>query len=310
MDKKISVILVNYNGKEYNDKCIRSILNSTVQEKLEIVVVDNASTDGSLEELKQSWKEHEKVHILPLDANYGFSKANNEGIRWASEHNIEYFFLLNNDTEIEPDAIEKIYRLHEQTKGIIVPKVLYAEKKEIIWCAGGEFSPIVKKAVQRGLNQQDKGQFSKNAECHFANGCALFLSKDIVKKIGYLDERFFLYYEDTEYSMRAVHHGISIWYCADAVVYHKVNGSTKGNAKPANAYYIARNWLLCNSQHMNKGKKKILYIIFLLYYGCNRFAWHMIWFCSGKTKMCTAQLQGIMDYRRKRWGKYESHEKR
>lgn len=308
MDKTISVILVNYNGKEYNDKCIRSILNSTVREQLEIVVVDNASTDGSLEELERSWRENEKVHILPLDANYGFSKANNEGIRWASEHNIEYFFLLNNDTEIESDTIEKIYRLHKQTKGIVVPKVLYADRKEIIWCAGGEFSPVVKKAVQRGIDQQDKGQFAKNTECQFANGCALFLSKDIIEKTGYLDERFFLYYEDTEYSMRARGQGVSIWYCADAKVYHKVNGSTRGNEKSANAYYISRNWLLCNSLHL-KREKQISYLVFLLYYACNRLAWAVIWFLTGKRKMCTAQMRGIIDYRRKRWGKYESHEK-
>lgn len=305
MEKKIIVILVNYNGKEYNDKCIKSILNSTISEQIQIVVVDNASTDGSLEELEATWKEDDKVHILSLNQNYGFSKANNEGISWALKQDIEYFLLLNNDTEIEPDTIEQMYKLHLQTKGMIVPKVLYADRREIIWCAGGEFTPIVKKAVQRGLNQQDKGQFAENVECQFANGCALFLSKDIVDKIGYLDERFFLYYEDTEYSMRAAEAGISIWYCADAVVYHKVNGSTKGNEKPANAYYISRNWLLCNSCHMGHKKVNVCYVTFLLYFLLNRMAWMVIWFVQGKKKMCVAQMQGIRDYRKRKWGKYE-----
>lgn len=250
MEKEIGVILVNYNGKEYNDKCIASILRSTISERVQVVVVDNASTDGSLAMLQKTWEADEQVTILELDKNYGFSKANNEGIRIAMEQGMKYFLLLNNDTEIEPDAIEHMLVRQQERGAIVVPKILYADKRDVIWCAGGNFSSVIKKPVQRGLNQVDKGQFDSSGECQFANGCALFLSKEIIEKNGFLDERFFLYYEDTEYSMRAKENGIKIWYCADAVVYHKVNGSTKGNEKPANAYYITRNWLLCNSLHM------------------------------------------------------------
>ena len=244
MKKKISVILVNYNGKEYNDKCIASILDSTISEQIQVVVVDNASTDDSLSMLYKNWESHEQVTILTLDKNYGFSKANNEGIRIAMEQGMEYFLLLNNDTEIKPDTIEHMLSCQQEKKAIVVPKVLYADKRDTIWCAGGNFSPIVRKAIQRGLNQIDKGQFDVSGECQFANGCVLLLSKEIINKIGFLDERFFLYYEDTEYSMRATEKGIKIWYCAEADVYNKVNGSTKGNAKPPNSYYISRNWLL------------------------------------------------------------------
>ncbi len=304
MEEKISVILVNYNGKEYNDKCISSILDSTIRRQIQIVVVDNASTDDSLELLKKNWGSHEQVKILSLDENYGFSKANNEGIRWSLEQGIEYFLLLNNDTEIQPDAIEKMIHYQKEKNGIIVPKILYSDRRDTIWCAGGSFTPILRKAVQRGFNQTDKRQFDVSVECQFANGCALFLSKEVVGKIGYLDERFFLYYEDVEYSMRAEKKGIGIWYCAEAVVFHKVNGSTKGNEKPANAYYITRNWLLCNSlyfrgrQHWN-GK----FYVFFLYFFCNRLAWMLIWFLQGKREMCRAQVRGIRDFFREKWGK-------
>lgn len=307
MEKKISVILVNYNGKEYNDKCIASILDSTISHQIQIVVVDNASTDDSLELLKENWGCHERVKILSLDRNYGFSKANNEGIRLAMKQGMEYFLLLNNDTEIEPDTIERMLSCQQEKKAIVVPKVLYADKRDTIWCAGGNFSPIVRKSIQRGLNQIDKGQFHISEECQFANGCALLLSKEIINKIGFLDERFFLYYEDTEYSMRAAENGIKIWYCAEAVVYHKVNGSTKGNEKPANAYYISRNWLLCNSLHLSgrhgrNGKD----FLFFLYFMCNRAAWMMIWFLQGRRDMCAAETEGIRDFFHKKWGKMES----
>lgn len=306
MEKEISIILVNYNGKEYNDQCIASILDSTVANKIQVVVVDNASTDGSLSALVARWDLDERVHILTLDANYGFSKANNEGIRWSIGQGIEYFLLLNNDTEIEPNAIERMLDYHFQTKDIVVPKVLYADRRDTIWCAGGDFTPVIRKAVQRGLNKKDAGQYDRSGTCGFANGCAMLLSKETVDKIGLLDERFFLYYEDTEYSMRALAGGVGIGYCADAVVYHKVNGSTKGNEKPANAYYITRNWLLCNRLHRkDKNCPKGWYIVFLIYFICNRFAWLLIWLVTGKRGMCVGLLKGVRDFCKEKWGKYE-----
>ena len=153
MEEKISVVLVNYNGRVYNDKCIISVLNSTIGQQLEVVVVDNASTDGSLKELERRWGAEWQVHILPLSKNYGFSKANNEGIKWALARGGKYFLLLNNDTEVGTDAIEQIFNCYRRTKGIVVPKVLYADKPEVIWCAGGSFSSLIQKPVQRVLNE-------------------------------------------------------------------------------------------------------------------------------------------------------------
>lgn len=300
MEKKISVILVNYNGEKYNDACIESVLRSTVRDQIQIVVVDNASTDGSLPALRNKWESDRQVHILALDDNYGFSKANNEGIRWSIENGMEHYLLLNNDTEVEPDTIEQMILCGRGEKSIVVPKVLYADRRNVIWCAGGEFTPVIRKAVQTGLNQKDEGQFSASGKCRFANGCALYLTKEIIDRTGYLDERFFLYYEDTEYSMRAAETGVTIRYCADAAVYHKVNGSTGGNANTASAYYITRNWLLCNSLHMCK----LRFLLFLFYFACNRSAWLLIWFFQGKSEMCMALLQGIRDFRKKKWGKY------
>lgn len=301
MEEKLSVILVNYNGKAYNDKCIKSIFRSRIREELEIVIVDNASKDNSLTELKRNWGNDKRIHILPLDRNYGFSKANNEGIKWALNGGSKYFLLLNNDTEIESDTIEKMLSDYKMTKSIVVPKVLYADRRDVIWCAGGSFSGIIKKARQRGLNEADKGQFDESGFCDFANGCCMLLSDKIIEKSGFLDERFFLYYEDTEYSLRAKEKDISIRYCAKAKVYHKVNGSTRGNEKPDNAYYITRNWLLCNKMHMGKGR----FSMFCLYFLLNRLAWAVIWCIQGKKDMAREIYRGIKDFRNGRYGKYE-----
>lgn len=298
MTEKIAVILVNFNGKKYNKTCIESILNSTVREKITIVVVDNASTDGSLEELRQYEAENPQLHLIQLDDNYGFSKGNNEGIRWAMEQGCDYFLLLNNDTEILPDAIEKLLVYQKENGGIVVPKILYADSPDVIWFAGGKFTKIIKKPVQIGLNQKDIGQYDRNRVCDFANGCCMLLDRQVIQTLGYLDERFFLYYEDTEYSFRAGRRGIVIWYCADAVIYHKVNGSTKGNERPASVYYITRNWLVCNRTYL-----KSRFPVFLVYFMCNRAAWALIWLIQGKPEMIRAELRGISDYYRKNYGR-------
>lgn len=289
--EQICVVLVNYNGKEYNDKCIDSILNSTIADKIQIVVVDNASSDGSAESLYEKWGGDHRVHIIELDENVGFAKANNVGIRWAMKNRIAHYLLLNNDTEVEPDAIERMWRCHEEYACIVTPKILYADKRNVLWCAGGKFSPIIMKPVQIGENQENSEKYNGDYECDFANGCAVFLDEQILKKTGLLDESFFLYYEDTEFSMRARKCGVGIRYCAGAIVYHKVNGSTKGNQNYRNVYYITRNWLIYAKKHL--GKKLI---IFWIYFLLNRLAWCVIWMMAGRFQMCRATFMGIKDY--------------
>lgn len=303
MNNQIGVILVNYNGKQYNDKCIESILKSTIKERIQVIIVDNSSTDGSLEELREFWGENPQIRIISLEKNYGFSKANNEGMKAALAQGIQTFLLLNNDTEVKSDTIEKMVRDQEQTKAIVVSKIYYADKSEIIWCAGGDFTKIICKAVHLGQGQHDGSEFCTSQYCRFANGCSLMLTKEIIDKIGFLDERFFLYYEDTEYSLRAAKKGISIWYCADAVVYHKVNGSTMGAQSPLCAYYISRNWLVCNKQYLGRR-----YPIFLLYYILNRSVLSLIWLIQGKSRLVVAIWRGVLDYCKGRLGKTEYYE--
>ena len=290
--KSISIILVNYNGKKYNDKCIESILKSTIASQLQIVIVDNASTDGSLKLLQDNWGKNSQITIISLDKNYGFSEANNVGIRWAEKNGSDYFLILNNDTEIAKDAVEKMLDAYQKTGAMIVPKIVYADQPDTIWYAGGQFSKIIWKPLPRGMNQKDIGQYDCSRQCSFANGCSIFMSKKIIQQLGLLDEKFFLYYEDTEYSLRARESQVAVWYCAEATVFHKVNGATMGNDRPDSAYYIARNWLICNRKWMNKGR----FTLFLCYFIPNRITWMIIWLISGRVNNIISTIEGIRDY--------------
>lgn len=291
MKEKICVILVNYNGREYNEKCIQSIFANNCHGEISILVIDNASTDDSLADLNKLIEIYKNFHIICMEKNVGFAKANNLGIKWALEHGYEYIMLLNNDTEIEPQTIEKMLELQKRTGNIIVPKIFYADKPEVIWYAGGVLSPIIMKPKHRGAEKVDKGQYDDKMECTFANGCCILLTREIISRVGVLDERFFLYYEDTEYSIRAKKHGIGISFCKEAIVYHKVNGSTKGNLNSDNAYYISRNWLICNKQHM-----QLRFFVFYLYFILNRLCWSIIWLVRGNRDMIRAAWRGVRDF--------------
>lgn len=299
MEEKISIILVNYNGLQYNDACIESLLGSTFCGGLQIVVVDNASTDASYAELEERWGQHPQITLLQTGENCGFAGGNNIGIRKALESEPDYIMLLNNDTVVEADAIEEMVKLQKQQGGIVTAKIKYADQPDVIWSAGGEFSGMIWKSSHTGLNQKDGAAYEQDRRCSFTNGCCMLMSRTVFEKLGYLDERFFLYYEDNEYSLRAKVRQIPIRYCHRAVVYHKVNGATKGNENAVNVFYITRNWLLCSRTYMGA----LRFGLFRLYFFCNRAAWVCIWAAQGRWDCVRAVREGFRAFRQKSWGR-------
>lgn len=296
---KLAVILVNYNGKNYNEACIESVRANRTDGEVRIIVVDNASTDGSLQALRERYGEEEQIELVELDDNYGFSRANNVGIRSAMAWGADAVLLLNNDTEIGETMLSELLactRRHPDS--MIVPKIYYSDDRERIWSAGGSVSPVVQKVRHIGLDEEDRGQYDEERRTFFATGCCLFLPVQVIGRAGVLDERFFLYYEDTEYSFRLGELGIDIYYCPKAVMYHKVGASSKGADSPLCAYYIARNWLLCS--RLRQGRR---YPIFLAYYVVNRAACCLLWLLRGKGALVKATWLGIRDFHRGKFGR-------
>lgn len=298
---RVSVILVNYNGLPYNDTCIMSVLESEWDGELDIYVVDNGSTDGSMEAMEERWGKDPRLSFLYMGENLGFSAANNAGIRKALQNGSDYIMLLNNDTSVEKTMIRDLAQAQKKHGNCItVPKIFYYDRPGMIWSAGGGLSKIVKKPFSFGENQNDSPEFDSEKKCANGNGCCLFLDREVMEKVGYLDESFFLYYEDTEFCMRAGECGVDIIYVPTARMYHKVNGSTKGNDNPACVYYITRNWLMCHKKRLGRGN----YFVFWFYFMLNRGAWIMIWLLQGKKEQVKAVFRGIADFYRGRIGKY------
>lgn len=296
---KLAVILVNYNGKKYNTACIESILANVGMEELKIVVVDNASQDASMRLLEEQYAKDGRLEFIRLDDNYGFSRANNEGISRAKAWGADAVVLLNNDTEIASDMLSRLWECAGRHPGcMIAPKIYYGDDRKRIWSAGGSVSPIIKKVRHIGLDEADEGQYDRETEIRFATGCCLWIPMSVIDEAGTLDERFFLYYEDTEYSFRLCKLGIPTYYCPKAVMYHKVGASTKGADSPLCAYYIARNWLLCS--RLQLGRR---YPVFLLYYVINRTVCCLLWLLRGKGALVRATWLGVRDFHRGRFGR-------
>ncbi|MDE7187840.1 MAG: glycosyltransferase family 2 protein, partial [Lachnospiraceae bacterium] len=159
---RIAVILVNYNGKQYNEACIEALLAQKHFGKeaytIKIYVVDNASRDGSMQIIQERYGGDGRIETIFLDDNYGFSYANNVGIRRAGEWGADYVLLLNNDTEVEEDMLAQLMSCAgRHPDSVIAPKICYSDRRSVLWSAGGAVSPVIRKVRHIGLDQEDKG---------------------------------------------------------------------------------------------------------------------------------------------------------
>ncbi len=231
--KKISVIVVNYNGKNLLKCCLESIYNQSLR-NIEIILVDNASKDGSVEYVSMAFPD---VKIVPLPANVGFAGANVEGLKHACG---DYIMLLNNDAEVDKDCLRNLYAAMEADPetGIAATKMVVSGK-DVIDSAGDGFTTLLLKGFKRGegegIEKYDKQEYVFGA----CAGAALYRRK-MLEEIGFFDEDFFLIHEDTDLNFRAQLAGWKALYVPSAIVYHKVR-STIGNMSDTAIYYSLRN---------------------------------------------------------------------
>ena len=225
---KIGIVILNWNNWQETIACISQIHDLEYpQELLEVYIVDNGSTDDSVQELSCI----QEVFFIPLERNLGFAAGNNVGMKAAFESNCQYLLLLNNDTILENDFLKNLTSGFNgfPEPGIISPKIYYANPNNLIWFAGGIFNKPRILGTMRGIDQTDNGDFNQPGRIDFAVGCCMLIHRKVINDIGYLDEAYFFYNEDVDYSLRCQEAGHIIWYQPDAVIYHKVSQSTQDN---------------------------------------------------------------------------------
>lgn len=237
MKPKVSIILINYNGDNDTVACVNS-LRKLNYENYEIIVVDNASR--TQEELEQ--KLPDEVIYIKSGKNLGFSGGNNLGVEYAIKHEADYILLLNNDTVVEPDFVEKLVAgadRHDDA-GILTGKIVYYNKPDYLWYAGGYMNLDKARIHHYHIREKDFNDTNDKAVT-FATGCLMMMPRIVIEKFGFLDDVFFMYSEDAEYCARILKNGYKIWYIPTAKIYHKVSASSGGAGSKLSQYYRSRN---------------------------------------------------------------------
>ncbi|MFH1736022.1 MAG: glycosyltransferase family 2 protein [bacterium] len=227
---KVAVIVVNWNRRDDTLDCLSSISEITYHQ-FRVILVDNASKDGSSDAVRSKFPE---VKLIQADKNLRFAGGNNLGLRDVLDHGDEFCLLLNNDTTVEPDFLDKLIETaqSDQRIGLVGPKILYHSRPDVIWFAGGVLKPAWGYVRHFGLRQQDRGDFDLRRGVSFLTGCCLLIRRKLIEEIGLLDEDFYLYSEDADYCLRAVKAGYKLIYEPKARIYHKVSQSTGGSYHP------------------------------------------------------------------------------
>lgn len=217
----VSVIIPNWNGKELVKECLDS-LQAQQYKNFETIVVDNGSTDGSIELISTTYP---KVKIIPLDKNYGFAKAINEGVKKSKS---KYIFLLNNDTSVDSGCIYNLIKTAQTHPRVasVGCKLLNYFKRDIIDGVGILISEVGH-GQSIGYREKDNGRFNSEEFVFGVTGGAALFNRGVFISVGFFDEDYFMYYEEVDWAFRAQFLGYKSIYCPGAIVYHKHKMSSK-----------------------------------------------------------------------------------
>jgi len=294
---KVSIIILNWNGWEDTIECLESLYQIDYP-NYDVIVVDNASKDKSLYKIREyaqgkiqvesdffeyeyankpikiteieksqlftiNAKNLNKLILIKNEENYGFAEGNNIGMKFSMNHlKPDYILLLNNDTVVDKNFLKELVKVGEidEKIGIIGPKIYYYDKPQTIWCIGCKISWKLARGIHIGNNELDEGQYEYIDEVEYVSGSAFLIKSEVLNKIGFLDKKFFLYFEESDLAIRALKKGYKILYAPKAKTWHKISSSSGGIYNPIGIYYITRNrWLF-----MKKWANKCDYGFFIL----------------------------------------------
>jgi GT2 family glycosyltransferase len=259
MTKSIALIILNWKQPQLTFDTIDSIFKCQVQDfKYHIFLVDNGSPDDSLAQFKVKYGKNSEVTILETGVNLGYAGGNNFGLKKALKLKYDYFLVANNDILVAPDFLQKLFNASQKNPdAVLTPKIYFApgyefhkdryskhEIGKVIWAVGSQIDWHNIYGSNIGIDEVDHGQYDKvQPPIDFISGCCFLISKEIIKKIGIFDERYYLYMEDSDLTERAKIAGYQLLLVPESVIWHCNSGSSKPGSSLQD-YFITRNRLI------------------------------------------------------------------
>lgn len=293
-DPSVAIILVNWNGFEFTAACLDSLRKVDYLD-FRVILVDNASQNQEGQRLKKAFPE---IDLIGNSENLGFAGGNNSGIRQALDQGYSHVLLLNNDTIVEPDFLGQMIRKFDQNPqlGVVQPLICFLHDRSQIWSAGGKWNGFLGRAITLGDRENVNSFHSKGRNLDWATGCCLLITREALLKTGLLNESYFAYFEDVEWSLRFRENGFEIELATEAKIYHEAGASSKkkhseGTLSPQVFYYHVRNqfFLLRSRVHG-------LSVPFAWAYHSFRFLGWMSYFClRGRFQKLKSVARGWKD---------------
>jgi GT2 family glycosyltransferase len=237
---KVGVVTVTYNSTKVLPDFLRSLWHQAHSNFI-LYAIDNVSQDATVAELRE--ETDTRLRIVKSSSNVGIAEGNNIGIRMALQDGCDAVLLLNNDVVFPPDLISTLTdSLDAHQSDMAAPKMMYYGLSNKIWWAGGHFQRALGyRMVHRGLDQVDVGQYDLPIRTTFAPACCVLIRSKVFTRIGLMDPKYFFYYDDTDFMLRAWRAGVSLVYDPRVSLYHKVSSLTGGSSSPLAVRLLARN---------------------------------------------------------------------
>lgn len=299
---KLWIVLVNFNGLDDTRKCLRSL--EELDRDASVVVVDNASKDNPvpLLQLEFPWAD-----AVRSDVNGGWAGGNNVGVRHALARGAEWIILLNNDTTVPPRFVRRLVEAADAHPeyGVLGPVILFMDEPDKVQTTGVTFNRPDRDGFFQPIDvQHDSVKPAGVVPCDIVNGCCLMIRRDVIEKIGLVDERFFLVHEESDWCLRAGH----VTKCGivtDALVWHKGSSSFQREGKKLQRYYDTRNLVRLLRNHRGRSGSRGRFASFRHYFGYarHRYAHER---ANGQRDAANAVVEGFYDGLLGRSGPYRS----
>ena len=291
----VAVLTVNTDGAAFMAEFAES-LSAVSYQNFQLVVVDNASSDDSLDILRRL---HPQSVILENDANLGFTGACNRGIEYCLGQGFDYVLFLNGDVLVEPDFLDRLVAAgDEQT--MTAPKSYLYHHPGTLDDSVGQFDWARGTWKHQILGTRPTDDFDQPRLVDTANLSCLLVPSGALRKVGLLDNNFFIYYDDTDFVRRAHNVGYRLWFAPDAVIHHRKGATIGGSETPFGLYYLTRNRPYLISKHVRSPLRRAF---FWAYFITSRLVRTITLVLRGRPDLARAITAGMADYWRGRMGK-------